>query len=140
MFWVAMKPGVTFTDQWLEDDDYYAGIMHSLSGGSFDKPAQEWKIYFWTLAFDGGLVERPMRIANLQKFDGEQKMVSMPLDLQNLKGNRVAEDLISHGKLYWSHLREKCRYYKGKTKTFPHNEVDGLVMVDMDVYFDFSGS
>lgn len=136
MHWVRMKPGTIFLGQWLEDDYYYAGYLHSLTGGSFVKPSEQWNVHYWSLAYNGTFVERVLSYSTLEKFDGENDITMITLDPQNLKGNKEAADLIGYGKLYWSNLRKQCKYYKGKTKLFPHNEVDGLVMVDMDAYFE----
>ncbi|KAJ4355596.1 uncharacterized protein N0V89_003616 [Didymosphaeria variabile] len=136
MYWVMMKPGTTFVAQWLEDDEHYAGVVHSLTGGSFEKPSVGWNTYYWTLQYNGTFVERVLQSSHMEKFDGENNMVTTPLDLDNLSSNEGVEDLIGYGKLYWSHLRKQCRYYKGKTKEYPHTEVDGLVMVDMDAYLE----
>jgi hypothetical protein len=138
MYWVTNKPGTAFMAQWLETDDYYVGVVHSMSGGSFSKPSESWFTRYWTLQYDGSFVERVLSSSTLERFDGENDMVTKPLDLKNLTGNAPVEELIGYGKLYWSNLRKQCRYYKGKTKDYPHNEVDGLVMVDMDAYFEAS--
>ncbi|KAL1605010.1 hypothetical protein SLS60_004553 [Paraconiothyrium brasiliense] len=117
MYWVMMKPGTTFVDH-------------------FTKPPEEWTVNYWMLEYNGTFVERVLRSSSRDKFDGEGDADTKPLILDDLSGNKKAEDLIGYGKLYWRLLRKQCRYYKGKTKDYPHTEVDGLVMVDMDAYLE----
>jgi len=136
MYWVVLKPGTMFKDQWLDDDTHYAGVLHSVTGGSLEKPTQEWIKWYWSLEYDGSLVERTLKSSLISKFDGERTLCFKPLDRQNLKGDEEVERLISYGKIYWNHMRKQCKYYKGVTATFPHNDIDGLVMVDMDAYYE----
>lgn len=136
MYWVLMKPGAAYRSSWKEDDEEYVGIVHSLTGGSFTKPSQPWREFYWTLKYDGKFADRVINYSILDKFDGENDLASTILDLNNLAGDTAVEDLISYGKLYWRHLRKQCKYYKGKTSSYPYNEVEGLVMVDMDAYFE----
>ncbi|QLI66926.1 uncharacterized protein G6M90_00g030830 [Metarhizium brunneum] len=35
----------------------------------------------------------------------------------------------------WKLLKKQCKYYKGKSRRFPFNEVDGLVMTDLKTYY-----
>ncbi|KAF2438970.1 P-loop containing nucleoside triphosphate hydrolase protein [Karstenula rhodostoma CBS 690.94] len=120
MYWVMQKPGTAYLGHWLEDGEYYVGVVHSLGGGSFTKPTENWYTRYWALQYDGKYAERVLTTMQIDKFDGENTMGTIPLDLSNLTGNKEVERLI------------------GKTKDYPHNEVNGLVMVDMDAYFEAS--
>ncbi|KAF2258988.1 P-loop containing nucleoside triphosphate hydrolase protein [Lojkania enalia] len=136
MLWVAFKPGTPIQGARAEDDEPYAGIMHSITGGSFQIPAVSWTFNYWTLAYDGSLVDRTRGYSTLGKFIGEEKRTIFPVDLKKSPREEGVEKLIAQGKLYWSLLRKQCRYFRGRTQQFPHNEVDGLVMVDMDAYYE----
>lgn len=136
MYWVFLKPGTMFHGTWKEDDDAFSGVIHSVSGGTFDNPSTEWVLQFWSLTYDGTFVNRTLGRSYTTKFDGEIALNLRSVDIENLPDNKEVNNLIRYGKLYWSHLRKQCSYFKGKTLRFPHNDVDGLVMVDMDAYFE----
>lgn len=128
--WVPQQPGVFFTVQQNEDRDYRTYVIKSVCGGTFTDPRTEWKIKYWTLAFDGKYVSRVQSGSIDDPFDGESSLDDI------LRENQIQEDTIGglsetvrerydYGKRYWNLLQKQCRFYKGKTESFPFNEVSG---------------
>lgn len=60
------------------------------------------------------------------KSDGEEisdgrKIIKM--DDMVLPDNWWLSDLIDYGTAWWELLPKKCKHHKGRTRTFPYNEV-----------------
>ncbi|KAK6222788.1 hypothetical protein LQW54_000597 [Pestalotiopsis sp. IQ-011] len=140
--WVPYQPGVFSTVRQAEDREHRTYVIKSVSGGTFTDPRIEWTITYWTLAFDGEYVIREQSRSFDDPFDGDSSLD----DILSLRENQIREDTIGglsepvrerydYGERYWNLLQKQCRFYKGKTESFPFNEVQGLVMTDPVTYF-----
>lgn len=133
-FWVGNKPGTTILQAIEEDKDLRRLTIHSVKGGIFEYPPQDWQVQYWGLEFDGTYLGRVMRLMGATlKFDGVKKM-STDSFIRVGFGEKIdcgeeyhslIEDLIRQGQVYWSLLKKQCKYYSGKTLAFPYNNVSG---------------
>ncbi len=129
--WVLFKPGTTILSMLKGQEDLYARIVHSVSGGVFNNPPTPWYIQFWSLAYDGTYLGRVESGMDLSKFDGEAstKLDSRVIPMEDLDdentGNldEAATRQLEYGKKYYELLRKQCKYHKGKSGEFPYNEV-----------------
>jgi hypothetical protein len=123
--WVSHKPGVTLLTLQRESADWLPQVIHSVTGGVFSSPATDWRIYFWSMVYDGTYLGRVLDSNEFEKFDGsvpfDSSLVVDDVEKDDLP-ERVAEQL-KYGKLYWELTKKQCRYYKGKTQAFPYNQV-----------------
>lgn len=128
--WVAYKPGITTVDN--TPKGWEAGVIHSVTGGTFSNPRKEWKIATWKMSYDGIGLERvwddPITYTS---FDGERsdakpgeetRFFDPTVENSYLK-DEIALGLIENGKKFWSMLRKQCFHHKGKGARFPHNQV-----------------
>lgn len=123
MLWVNKEPGKTFVGDLGSAREKCAGIVHSIEGGSFFTPSVPWVVTFWNLQYGGDTVGRKLSKYRESKFTGERKRNNDIIDLDEHPRSEAAEECIQDGKIFWSLLEKQCKYYKGKTKSFPHNEV-----------------
>jgi hypothetical protein len=49
---------------------------------------------------------------------------------------KEVQEKIEYGKIYIDLLKKQARHFKGPSRTFPHREHDGLVMVDIKDYLE----
>jgi hypothetical protein len=123
-FWVSMKPGSHIRGTLAGANEPYVGIVHSIAGGSLSTATTSWHVNYWTLAYDGRWVGRRMNSITHEPWDGEKNTAA--LDLKASSREQDIQDQIDKGTTYWSLLHHKqCKYYKGRTRKFPHNEVNG---------------
>ncbi|KAK3683413.1 P-loop containing nucleoside triphosphate hydrolase protein [Podospora appendiculata] len=146
--WVTYRPGTSFLDTYLTVPGWQPHVVHSIQGGMFDNPPTEWKIFAWDLHYDGTYVGRRCHPINVTKFDGETNAGKMIViretnwtDEVVSRLPKLVSDQISYGRQFWNLLRKQCKQHKGKSRAFPHNEIDGLVMLDLQTYYaeDVSG-
>jgi hypothetical protein len=124
-WWVGVKPGSVVLEKIREDQDWHARVVHSISGGVYDNPPVSWRTTFWQMAWDGDYLGRFTSMTNNHKFDGESdcRNVMRSVDLSAEPLDEDAAKIIAHGEQYWKLLRKQCKYFKGKTRAFPHTEV-----------------
>lgn len=122
-FWINLKPGNTIVAHAGTSNEYYAGVVHSLSGGHFVTPATTWQLYYWSLDYDGSVIGRRKWSMSFTKWEGEVVEKTRSVDLRTRPREEDVETIIEQGKLYWGLLKKQCKYFKGKTKEFPHTEV-----------------
>jgi hypothetical protein len=131
-YWVGSKPGTTILQSIREDRNLRRLVVHSVRGGTFTYPPQDWEVNYWAMEFDGTYLGRVMvEIGPAKKFDGEKVLNKNGLlllgfgDQINCSGENkeIAEDLIRQGMIYWSLLKKQCKYYAGKSQQFPYNKV-----------------
>lgn len=125
--WVSHKPGATRIQQLVESTEWTAGVIESLSGGSFDIFADEWIITYWTLDWDGTYLGRRVDTWRSPKWDGEIERSKvcriLPMkDYWTLPDDPVANEMVEFGKKWWGLLRKQCGHFRGKTRKFPYNE------------------
>ncbi|KAF2104706.1 ATPase [Rhizodiscina lignyota] len=134
--WVPYKPGSTILQAFNEDMVWRGYVVHSISGGSFVNPPKGWKITTWALCYDGTYLGRYFVDGYWNKFDGETELIKDTrfIDEKLLEVDEcddpMAKQLVQSGEMYWNLLKKQCRYYKGRTKTFPYNEVSAVIMVN----------
>jgi hypothetical protein len=126
MFWVDAKPG--HADEFDDNNEEgVVGIIPSVSGGSFEHPKAPWNIWYWKLEYDGSEIGRHLLSATFAVWDGEATFKCGLGAINTISEEGTAAESIRKGRLFWSLLRKQCRYCKGQTKFFPHNEVRHLV-------------
>ncbi|KUI67664.1 hypothetical protein VM1G_03035 [Cytospora mali] len=139
-FWVSHKPGRTIV---FQDDsrkkEWVPLVISSIGGGIFENPPMPWTVFGWSLTFDGESLGRISKTMLQERFDGERKWQENTIYLDGtdtINGNDALEKLILDGERYWSLVKKQCKYHNGKTVEFPYNEIDGLVMVDLENYYE----
>lgn len=133
-YWVSQKPGRTLIDTIDQDNDWHRRVIQSVSGGIFDSPPSHWQTKFWNMRFNGRYLGRESGTLNTHKFDGERAMQTRrividdynPSEEKLLSLGEVVKKQYEYGKKYWDLLHKQCRYYKGKSREFPFNEVSAL--------------
>ena len=132
-FWVGHKPGRTTLQSTIEDEDIRRAVVHSIRGGTFVHPHQDWYVTYWSFAYDGTSLGRVMSsVKTTRKFDGEKKMTE---DVFLLVGDGekidcaeehrdLVDGYIREGEAYWGLLKKQCKYYNGKSRSFPYNKVN----------------
>ncbi|KAK3994205.1 ATPase [Cladorrhinum sp. PSN332] len=140
--WVGYKPGVTTIEKFLGDTEWTVRVVHGVSGGSFETDGiVPWSITGWFMTYDGNEIGRQFHTLNGLKFDGESSskvyfIEHSQFDEEKLDGlPEPAKERIKHGEAWFNLLRKQCKQHKGKTKDFPYNEVEGLVMIDPKGYY-----
>ncbi|KLU88125.1 hypothetical protein MAPG_07112 [Magnaporthiopsis poae ATCC 64411] len=147
-YWVALKPGTLVIEERAGKSDYshnsagdfplMVGVVHSVEGGSFSTPPQDWLIHVWRLKFTGKeFLTRVKGWSMMPKWDGEREdpYSAFPYqDLSSLMEHPAAKRLLQSGEAYWNLLKKQCKHYTGKSAVFPYNQVDGVVMSDIRSY------
>ncbi|EFY96203.2 ATPase (AAA) domain protein [Metarhizium robertsii] len=143
--WVHLKPGATFLQRFRTESDWTPYVVHSISGGVFDNPPKDWTCSVWKLVYDGKYLGRHMGQNDIVKFDGEldftkcdKRLVEVDALEESARLDQVVAQQIEYGKKYWKLLKKQCKYYKGKSRDFPFNEIDGLVMTDPKSHYTHS--
>ncbi|KAM5360948.1 hypothetical protein ACJZ2D_013402 [Fusarium nematophilum] len=141
-FWVAMRPGVTVLETLRGDSEPISYVIHSVEGGTFVSPSEEWDISYWNMNFDGQYVGRQTGRLRVGKSDGEikedsRRVVHFPENaedepLDNMGFGDDVKALILQGEAYWKLLKKQCKWYSGKTVDFPYNQIDANVMIDVE--------
>ncbi|KAI8165072.1 ATPase family AAA domain-containing protein 3-B [Colletotrichum sp. SAR 10_70] len=141
--WVAHKPGITVLEKEERDPDWSAYVIHSIEGGVLNNPPSPWKVRSWKLDYDGRFIQRVWNEPTVwNKFDGERKEIDHgevtkfidPTVNESYLEDESAQELIENGKSFVKMLEPKCYQHKGKTADFPHIEIDGLVMIDVNSF------
>ncbi|KAL0939826.1 P-loop containing nucleoside triphosphate hydrolase (ATPase) [Colletotrichum truncatum] len=140
--WVAYKPGVTVVERQIHGD-WEASVVHSVTGGVLENPPKQWCVQSWRLDWDGTYIERVWAgEVTWPKFDGERPETTVanetrftdPTVDDSYLHDEVTKGLIENGKRFVQVLNPACYHHRGKTASFPYNEVEGLAMVDMKSY------
>jgi hypothetical protein len=129
--WVALKPGrtVLFSTREGEEGAFEPGIIHSVSGGIFEHPRNQWTITLWSMAYNGLYLGRVERFLIWNKFDGEHTNLKQKLifvcdkDLTEANKDERLRQAVEQGKTYWNLVSRQCRYHQGTTTSLPMNEV-----------------
>ena len=130
--WLSHKPGMTLLYRSREDTAWIPGVIHSVSGGSFQSPVQEWRIVLWYMSSDGEYLTRRTMINSSSVFEGlsETKEDYLLFDREDMEQmmskNPAVMEAVNIGKEYWKLLNKQCRFHMGRTKSFPHNEVSTM--------------
>ncbi|KAI0448307.1 P-loop containing nucleoside triphosphate hydrolase protein [Xylaria acuta] len=136
--WVGLKPGTTVLNKYRENTEFYPGVIHSVTGGTFNHPPTTWSTISWDMGYNGQYLGRQRNSHETLKFDGqiENHYYTRVENLGNRNGlpENVSRQL-KYGETYWRLLQKQCKRYKGKTQGVPPQEVDGLVMADMKSYY-----
>jgi hypothetical protein len=134
-FWVGHKPGTTILQCLVDDKNLERLVVHSVYGGTFVYPPQDWNAKYWAMEFDGTCLGRVMpNIGAVRKFDGEKALNRdhfMILGFGDTiqckdEDKSLVDELIRQGQIYWSLLKKQCKYYCGKSRQFPYNKVSAL--------------
>ena len=126
---MSYKPGRTLLEKPIEDLDWQPGVVHSISGGSFVSPHEEWVITYWSMAFDGKYVGRQTYKLFRGPQDGEFDTREIFVDDYSaseeeiLSLNEVIAKQYWYGKMWWDLLHKQCKQYKGKSQEFSYNQV-----------------
>lgn len=124
--WLSYKPGSTVLVKHISDDYHIGYVVKSVSGGSFVSPPARWEIRGWRLVYDGTMIGRVEWVTTLEIFDDATNVTDICIFIDewvdDAENERVRE-LIDWGRVYWSHLKNKCCYHKGKSTEFPHTQV-----------------
>jgi len=125
--WLSLKPGTTFLCGTRLDTLDITGVVHSISGGSFVSPAEDWDMKYWLLEFDGAYLTRKRNPFFVAKFDGVEKINIILFDekdiVEAMNKHPSVMEAVNVGKEYWELLNKQCRFHMGKAVPFPHNEV-----------------
>ena len=127
--WLSLKAGITGLANMREDTLDVTGVVHSVSGGSFVSPAQDWRVVLWSLEFDGVYLTRKEYVIFSQKFDGIRiiKINYILFDEKDIEeainNHPSVMKAVNVGKEYWELLNKQCKFHMGKAVSFPHNEV-----------------
>jgi len=127
--WLHYRPGRTNLAKNRGEDDWWATVHHSISGGVFEDPPVNWNIFEWSMVYDGTFLGRRMRTVTYVKFDGELEIDRHVIDVTDIDEDNLerlperAQAQIEYGRQYWKLLRKQCRQHKGKSRDFPYNEV-----------------
>jgi hypothetical protein len=132
-FWVALKPGRTIFHKIAEAkdvDEWEVGVIHTVSGGVFKQPREDWKIEKWSLAYDGMYLGRQRTPPFMfSKFDGEatfdhyHMQVFGQEEFKELAKEDDIRETVEKGRIYWDLVDKGCMYHRGKTVESPRNEV-----------------
>jgi hypothetical protein len=126
LFWVSMKPGSHIRIENAKDNEASVGIVHSFTGGSLSTATAQWKINSWNLDYNGEYIGRRMEIGTYSPWDGERPSLALGFNVSSQEQDIRTQ--IAKGTAYWSLIHHKqCKYYKGRTREFPHNEVDAIL-------------
>ncbi|KAF4954068.1 hypothetical protein FSARC_12235 [Fusarium sarcochroum] len=155
-YWVSRRPGATIFTTLSDSPQPQAFVIHSLEGGSFVSPPQDWRVVPWRLNFDGELLGRETDIYTATKWDGEMllskkgRMVEFP-EQSDSDDDKTLDDMKFHddvefdndvkqrirdGGVFWNLLKKQCQWYGGKTVDFPYNSIETNVMVDCEAYLE----
>ncbi|KAH7134106.1 hypothetical protein EDB81DRAFT_803177 [Dactylonectria macrodidyma] len=142
-YWVSHKPGTTIISPRRGEADFTTEVVHSLTGGTFTNPPEDWNILAWSLAYDGRYLGRVTSESRRSKYDGENPidreiLVVSEEDIEqaeNGNANELITEQLKFGKKYWDLLIKQCQLYRGPSSEFPFNEVDSLVMSDVKSHF-----
>lgn len=127
--WVSWKPGQTILSNYVTESDPRPQVIHSVTGGVFVEPWEEWRTWAWDLRYDGRYLGRHLSSMTDAKFDGQIALKTFEVESLEEESAQDEDVLnqISYGKQYWKLLRKQCQSYKGRTLSFPFNEVCILV-------------
>lgn len=126
--WVRWKPGTTILYKMrTSKTELNVGVVHSVTGGSFENPPVEWTVHTWNMAYDGTYLGRKREIFHQIEFDGEDEIENEWLfdstDSQFIENHQQGMERVKIGEMYWNLLGKQCRYHKGNTVDFPYNVV-----------------
>ncbi|KAK4167749.1 ATPase [Cladorrhinum sp. PSN259] len=141
--WLSHKPGVAVVEQYMGESTWSVSVINSVYGGTFDQEgdSSKWLINYWVMAYDGACVGRVLQTASSSQFDGEASRQVFFLDMSDMEEGKLdnipqaARDRIKQGETWFRLLKKQCKHYKGKAAEFPHNNIDGLVMLDLKGYY-----
>ncbi|KAJ4292782.1 hypothetical protein N0V90_009445 [Kalmusia sp. IMI 367209] len=113
-FWMLLKPG---SDVYVkENDQLNAYVVDQVSGGIDYNPwffiARSYSVRVWNLVYNGESIKRKSRIIEVQVFDGEREITSLPLFPtmfhDRLDDGALRKQLIERGRKFF-------RFTKGPT-------------------------
>jgi hypothetical protein len=122
MMWVFYKPAQALVLRIHREEMEKAVIVHSLQKGALVHPKEPWLVSYWTLNYDGNKIGRCKKDMFFLPWDGESKGHQL-VDTNASPREQNIANIIRRGDFYWRLLRKQVRNYKGRTKTFPYNEV-----------------
>ena len=127
--WVGRKPGKTIIVNRKSDNDYWeAGVIWSLSGGTFQTPPTPWSYAYWKLEFDGRYLTRRWAAGSSDRFDGESSYETSGVKLLDTEevedsADPVVQQLVEWGRTYCRLLENQYMHHKGRSATFPYQQV-----------------
>jgi hypothetical protein len=124
MLWLIKQPGKAFICYLGSDKEKIAGVIHSVDMGSFVNPTRSWTINYWNLNYGGDTIGRQLSNYLENKYTGERDIDDI-VDLDVYPHSLMVHEAIQSGKTFWNLLQKQCKHYKGRTTTYPHNEVSG---------------
>lgn len=132
MMWLLFKPGTRIYN--FSSGRATAGVVISAQTDSGSQRPGLRSLKFWTLDFDGFKLGRRELSHNFRPFDGE-KMVSelpvSPCDLYDAQdNNRLRDELIHRGKMFWKFLPGAQVDYDGKLPNEAIEWVSPLLSLD----------
>ncbi|KAK0753083.1 hypothetical protein B0T18DRAFT_6384 [Schizothecium vesticola] len=142
--WMYNKPGTIRIHTLLGGKEESVSVIHSVQGGVLEPDSRQYIISGWSLEYDGQFLGRRSHETYLDKFDGVivdngvcfLDVADMSRGVEDLP--EMAQKHIKYGKQYWKLLKKQCKYHRGKSRDFPFNEIESLVMVDLNSYFEES--
>ncbi|KAF2432110.1 P-loop containing nucleoside triphosphate hydrolase protein [Tothia fuscella] len=131
--WIDLKPGATILTDMATGEDMVAGVVQSVSGGTFDTPSSPWLVTIWNLVFDGDYLGRRRKQMTFEKFDGEQDHLDVYrlIDLESDTVESEVSKRIGYGKTYWNLIEKQCKHYQGHSRSFPYNKPDLMTSTDL---------
>ncbi|KAK1831670.1 hypothetical protein QBC39DRAFT_350605 [Podospora conica] len=146
--WLYFKPGTTVMSKIPEEDpsEISAAVVHSVEFEEFEGAAPEYSLSLWTMEYNGVYLGRRKQVFKYRKFEGEMKKSWSLLDVSDMRRGEAemgslslapeAQRRIQYGKQFWNLLQKQCKHHRGKSREFPFNEFESLVMVDIKGYFE----
>jgi len=128
--WLQYKPGRTYLEKSLGQNDWSASVHHSIGGGIFEYPPEPWVLTEWSMVYNGEYLGRQLLQKYQEKYDGAQELVQYVVDpIDNIDDDNLTnlpepvQEHIGYGKQYFELLRKQCKQHKGMSRDFPHNRV-----------------
>lgn len=131
--WYHYRPGCAVVTQYLEDEgsQWNTYVVRNIDGGPTPEHSEPWRIVGWALDFDGTYLDRKRTLQYFETFTGESDWnlhTRFIYDKTSLD-DEEARKQIETGRRYWKLIQKQCQYHKGKSCTFPYNEVSTPIQV-----------
>ena len=128
--WISLKPGTTIIVPSAgseKGDRSSLRVVHSVEFGAFTH-SLSWTMVSWSFHYTAeGQLERREWRSVIETWDGEVS----PKYRTITETDAEASKFIENGKAYYNLMGKQCRYYKGKSRTFPFNEVSDYSQIDL---------
>lgn len=146
--WLLLKPGTEVVVKAVESArsfiPYRCGrVVKSVEGGPGEYKGgkvRSWEIKLYFLCNTGSTLEIVHETRMIEAFEGEREVTSLDIIPANWPGHLVdgktwTSILQEQGRKTFALATPQCAQHTGKALEFPHDELDGLVMIDMKAFY-----